>query len=114
MDDRAEMTTRSTLGGGAAMAPSAENGKEGPLASIDRRLQMLGGNLEEIARRLNNHADRVHGSQPPSEARTGTGEEKGLVDRPEGALRRIFESVDNLEKTLDRLMLASDRNITLA
>lgn len=110
MDDQYETAgNRSTLG--ACAATRSENTSEGPLASIDRRLQTLGGNLEEIARRLNAHADRVHGASP--EAPNARGKDE-LVDRPDGALRRVFETVENLERTLEKVAVASDRNITLA
>lgn len=85
---------------------------ESLLGTIERRIETAACRVEETAYRLNNHADRVHGSAPPSPhapSPTLSG-----ADKPEAMIRRILDALDTLDQMSNFVAEAAERNMALA
>lgn len=74
--------------------------------------------IHGTAQMLEDHADRLHGAQPPHDSKAGMDCDRAEPYYGEGQLGDVMRSLDNLERHLEqaitRLAGAAHRNATLA
>jgi hypothetical protein len=81
----------------------------GTLENIRERIGHFEKQVVELAHKLREHADAVHGTVPQPAV-----EQDGLKDQPPGLISRIHVELDDLDTAIGRLAQEAGRNSTLA